>query len=105
MRSFILGSGRVLTKGVDLFHAFIHFSPNINPHRVTCQPRRVLSKPFVRGMKRKATDSGTDSKAKRQREPQADYCDVTPRKDDHGNAIWPASEQSIYRTRAFLKEW
>ena len=56
-------------------------------------------------MKRKATDSGTDLKAKRQREPQADYCDVTTRKDDHGNAIWPASEQSIDRTRAFLKEW
>ena len=105
MRSFKLGSVRVLTKGVNLFHAFIHFLPNTDPHRVTCQSCRVLSKSFVRGMKRKATDSGTDSKAKRQREPQADYCDVTPRKDDHGNTIWPASEQSIDRTRAFLKEW
>lgn len=56
-------------------------------------------------MKRKATSSGTESKAKRQREPEADYCDVIPRKDGHGNAIWPASEQSIERGREFLKEW
>lgn len=95
----------MLTKGFSLFHAFIHFLPNTNPHRVTCQSCRVLSIPLARGMKRKATESGTDSRAKRQREPQADYCDVTPCKDDHGNVIWPASEQSIDRTRAFLKEW
>ena len=103
----MLGSGGLLTrtKGVSLIDAFIHFLPNTNPHRVTCHSCRVISEPFARGMKRKATDSGTDSRAKRQREPQADYCDVTPRKNDDGNAIWPASEQSIDRTRAFLKEW
>ena len=101
----MLGSGRLLTKGVNLFHPFIHFLPNTNRHRVTCLSYHVFSKPRVRGMKRKATDSGIDSRAKRQREPQAEYCDVTPRKDDDGNAIWPASEQSIDRTRAFLKEW
>ena len=56
-------------------------------------------------MKRKATDSGTDSKAKRQREPEADYCDVIPRKDGHGNDVWPASEQSIEGAREFLREW
>lgn len=57
-------------------------------------------------MKRKATDSDIDSKAaKRQREPEADYCDVKPQKDDRGITIWPASEQSILRARAFLKEW
>ncbi|CAD6585485.1 MAG: hypothetical protein ASARMPRED_002178 [Alectoria sarmentosa] len=55
-------------------------------------------------MKRKATDLGRDSKSKRQREPQADYCDVRSQKDSHGNAIWPASEQSIERARDFLKE-
>ena len=98
MRSFLLGSGLVLTRSVSLFH-------NTYPHRVTCQTCRFLSNPFARGMKRKATDSGTGSRAKRQREPQADYCDVTPIKDDHGNVVWPASEQSIDRTRAFLKEW
>lgn len=103
----MLGSGRVSTKGVHyLFHHFIHVLPETNPHRVTCQPCRVLPKYyFARGMKRKAADSGTDSRAKRQKEPQADYCDVTPRKDDQGNVIWPASKQSIDRTRAFLKEW
>ena len=105
MRSSVLGSGRLLTKGVNWFRPFIHSLPNTYPHRVTCQSCPVLSKPRVRGMKRKATDSGTDSRAKRQREPQADYCDVTPHKDDDGNAIWPASQQSIDRTRAFLKEW
>lgn len=56
-------------------------------------------------MKRKATDAGTDSKAKRQREPQADYCDVETRKDGHGNAIWPASEESVARAREFFEEW
>ena len=56
-------------------------------------------------MKRKATDSGTDPKAKRHKEPEADYCDVIPRKDAHGNVVWPASEQSIDRARNFLKEW
>lgn len=56
-------------------------------------------------MKRKATDLGTAPKAKRQREPEADYCDVTPQRDSHGNEIWPASEQSIERAREFLKAW
>ncbi|KAL9127786.1 MAG: hypothetical protein Q9175_007667 [Cornicularia normoerica] len=55
-------------------------------------------------MKRKATDSSKDSKAKRPREPEVDYCDVVLRKDGSGNAIWPASEQSIERARDFLKE-
>ncbi|KAF6233373.1 hypothetical protein HO173_008305 [Letharia columbiana] len=55
-------------------------------------------------MKRKAMDSGTDSKAKRPREPEADYCDVISRKDGHGNAIWPASEESIQRAGQFLTE-
>ena len=56
-------------------------------------------------MKRKATESGIVPKAKRQREPEADYCDVLPRKDGNGAVIWPASEQSIERARAFLIEW
>ena len=104
MSLFVLRKVRML-KGVNLVHALIHFPLNTNPHHVTCQAWRVLSSASPAVMKRKATDSHTDSKAKRQREPQTDYCDVTPRKDDHGNAIWPASEQSIDHTRAFLKEW
>ena len=56
-------------------------------------------------MKRKATESSTSSKAKRQKKPEADYCDVVPRKDSSGKAIWPASEQAIERARDFLQEW
>ena len=57
-------------------------------------------------MKRKATtDSSIVPKPKRQREPEADYCDVVPRKDGNGNVMWPASEQSIERARDFLIEW
>ena len=56
-------------------------------------------------MKRKATDSSMQTKTKRPREPEADYCDVIARKDDLGNAVWPASEQSIGLAREFLKEW
>ena len=107
MNHFALGEGRVLIKAVKSSHGFIHLPPIANLHRITCQPWRwrLLPNVFTRDMKRKATDSGTDAKAKRQRNPQADYCDVIPRKDDHGNAIWPASQQSIDCAREFLKEW
>lgn len=95
MRTLILGSGWVLSKRVTVFCSLIHTPPNAKPHRA-----RSLSGE----MKRKATEAGTDPKAKRQREPEADYCDVIPQKDSHGNAIWPASEQSLERARVFLKE-
>lgn len=93
MRFFILGNRRALTKRATL------------SHRLTYQPWRVLSSNSPGEMKRKATDSSTESKAKRPREPEVDYCDVVLRKDGSGNAIWPASEQSIERARDFLKEW
>lgn len=99
MRSLITGIDWVLAK------RFIHSTRNTQSRGITYQPWRVLSRNSTRGMKRKATDLGTDSKAKRQREPEADYCDVIPRKDDQGSAIWPASEQSIEHARTFLKEW
>lgn len=105
MRSFIARNGRVLTKRASLPSSFIHSPPNTKPHRVTYQPWRVLSSKSTGKMKRKAMDSGTDSKAKRPREPEADYCDVISRKDGHGNAIWPASEESIQRAGQFLTEW
>lgn len=98
-------NGWVLTKPATLFCSFIHSPANIKPQRVTYQTWRVLSRSSAENMKRKATDSSTDSKAKRQREPEADYCDIIPQKDGHGNPIWPASEQSIKLAREFLKEW
>ena len=102
MKPFVVQNGCVLTKRATLLCSFIH-SPL--PYRETYQPWRVLSVNRIRTMKRKATDSGTDPKTKRQREPQGDYCDVAPRKDDYGNAIWPATEQSLDRARDLLKEW
>lgn len=96
MWSLIAGNGRVLTKHPALICSLLHLT---KPRRVTHQPWRFGE------MKRKATDSSTDPKAKRQREPEVDYCDVVPRKDGQGNAIWPASEQSIERATDFIKEW
>lgn len=34
-----------------------------------------------------------------------EYCDVPPRRDEHGNVIWPAPEGDIERARDFLREW
>lgn len=56
-------------------------------------------------MKRKATQSGPATSAKRQREPEADYCDVEPRRNDDGAIAWPASAEAIQSARSFLKEW
>ena len=99
---FIVQDDCVLTKRATLWCSFIH-SPS--PYRVIYQPWRVVSTKRTRTMKRKATGSVTDPKTKRKREPEKDYCDVVPRKDKYGTAIWPASKQSIDRARAFLKEW
>ena len=56
-------------------------------------------------MKRKATDSQSTPKAKRSKEPLADYCDVEVRKDEEGNPIWPALPEAIENARSFLREW
>ena len=103
MRNFILGKGRVLTRRAALLCNLIHFNTEL--HGVTYQPWRVLSSKSTGKMKRKATDSSTDSKAKRQKEPEADYCDAVSRKDGFGNTIWPASGQAIEDARDFLQEW
>ena len=100
-----MGNRRVWIEHPTLLCIFTHSPPNPKPYRPTYQPCRALSRDSTEEMKRKATDLGRDSKPKRQREPQADYCDVRSQKDSHGNAIWPASEQSIERARDFLKEW
>ena len=56
-------------------------------------------------MKRKANGSLSETKAKRQKEPEADYCDVETRKDEDGNSIWPASGEAMERAREFLRDW
>ena len=103
MRSFILEKSLVLTRRAALSCNLIHFNTKL--HGVTYRPWRVFSSKPTGKMKRKATESNTDSKAKRQKEPEADYCDVVPRKDSTGNTIWPASVQAIQRARDFLREW
>ena len=105
MKSIVVGIGRVLSKHAILLSNFSHLPPNTKSRVLRYQPRRLLFNNFTRGMKRKATESSTNSKAKRQKEPDADYCDVVSRKDSSGNTIWPASEQAIERARDFLQEW
>ena len=56
-------------------------------------------------MKRKVTETQSSQKAKRQKEPEADYCDVDTRKDEDGSSIWPASEEALEKARSFLREW
>ncbi len=34
-----------------------------------------------------------------------DYCDVEPRHDEAGNAIWPAPAAAMEEARAFIREW
>lgn len=94
-----------LTPRVNLPCSFIHLPPNTKANRVTHQPCRIFSWSSVQRMKRKAAESHIEPKVKRQKEPEADYCDAEPQKDGHENAIWPASEQSIKHARDFLKKW
>lgn len=54
-------------------------------------------------MKRKAAQEQI-SAAKR-REPESDYCDVSPKIDDQGIPIWPASVQAMQDARQFLSQW
>ncbi len=105
MSSLIAGICRVLTRRATLSCSIIHLPLNTKPHQVTYQHCCLLSRSSTGEMKRKATDSATVPKAKRQREPEADYCDVLPRKDGNGIVIWPASEQSVECAREFLIEW
>ena len=105
MKFLKVAYGLMLTERATLSHSFIHSSLKTFSCYLTFQPCRGLSKASTRGMKRKATNSGTDLKAKRQKEPEADYCDVVPKQDAHGSVIWPSSEQSIHNARDFLKEW
>ena len=82
-----------------------HFTQIFNAHR-GANPRFTLE--YVTSskmMKRKATGSESASKAKRQREPEPDYCDVGSRLDDNGSIIWPAEVEAVKGAREFLKRW
>ena len=64
-----------------------------------------LSKIQIRGMKRKATEANLSSNAKRMREPEPDYCDAQPLKNEDGSIIWPAPMDAMESARSFLREW
>ena len=53
-------------------------------------------------MKRKATDA-KGAPAKRQKEPELDYCDIETKKDDNGVIVWPAPVEALANARTFLK--
>ena len=62
---------------------------------------------FIVGMalKRKASDAGTISRARRRIEPIADYCDESPRTDGSGSILWPASADAMEDARKFIRSW
>ena len=90
---------------VTLSHRLIHSSRVLNYCHCAKQRPFLLSGQVSSNMKRKATESGPGSKTKRQREPEADYCDVATQKDEYGSPIWPAPAEAIEKARAFLTEW
>ncbi|KAL9635930.1 MAG: hypothetical protein Q9164_003155 [Protoblastenia rupestris] len=55
-------------------------------------------------MKRKGDSIVSTPKAKRQREPEPDYCDATPRHSEDGGIIWPASSNSMQAARDFFRD-
>lgn len=90
------------TKSISLLAKNLHHRHLSSSH----QKRSVVS--VIRTystMKRKATDAKTGPKAKRQKEPEADYCDVITRKDESGDTVWPASMEAVENARSFLREW
>ena len=56
-------------------------------------------------LKRKASDAGTISKARRRIESMADYCDESPRRDVSGSLVWPASSEAMEDARNFIRAW
>jgi hypothetical protein len=65
--------------------------------------RRYFSYQPSRTMKRKA-DSSNKELARKTIKVQ-DYCDVQPKRDQNGNAIWPAPESQMDAARDFLTNW
>lgn len=56
-------------------------------------------------LKRKASDAGTVSRARRRIESIADYCDESPRLDVSGSILWPASAEAMDDARNFIRAW
>ncbi|MCJ1306521.1 hypothetical protein MMC25_000164 [Agyrium rufum] len=54
--------------------------------------------------KRKAPSGELNGKAKRQKEPEKDYCDVETVRLSNGEVVWPAPAEAIKNARAFLRE-
>ena len=54
-------------------------------------------------LKRKASDAGTVSRARRRIESLTDYCDASPRTDVSGSTLWPASGEAIEDARNFIR--
>ncbi len=56
-------------------------------------------------LKRKASDAGTVSRARRRIESLTDYCDASARTDASGSILWPASGEAIEDARNFIRAW
>ena len=56
-------------------------------------------------LKRKPSDAGTVSRARRRIESLMDYCDESPRTDVSGDILWPASGEAIEDARNFIRAW
>ena len=56
-------------------------------------------------MKRKGGLSSELSAAKRQSEPEPDYCDASLQLDEDGAPIWPAPVEAMEVARRFLRQW
>ena len=75
------------------------------------QSRPVLSivnRGSIRTMAIKRKAPGTNeppAKARKEKEPLPDYCDVEPRRAENGSILWPAAPEAMEKSRDFLKEW
>ena len=76
--------------------------------RATLPDWYSLGARFIRvgmNLKRKASDAGTVSRARRRIESMTDYCDASPRTDASGSILWPASGEAMEYARNFIRAW
>ena len=79
----------------------LHFHPRRYPIGAASAPGLWVGMAF----KRKASDAGTVSRARRRIESITDYCDASPRTDALGSILWPASGEAIEDARNFIRAW